>query len=401
MKLTKDNKAHIAIYGRRNVGKSSFVNALIGQEVSIVSAEKGTTTDPVKRSYEILNFAPVIFIDTAGIDDEGTVGKLRVEKTINTINKINLAIILIAENIFGDFEENIISECKKYNTAFFIVHNKSDLGKINDNLKKSLQTKYNVPIIEFSTVEKTDNLLIFNEIKTLISDDISGNDSLIGDLLEINDIVLLIMPIDSAAPAGRLILPQVQAIRDILNNNCVCIGLKETELDFFLKNNPNLKIKLAVTDSQMFGKVDKIIPENIPLTGFSILLARNKGDFKNYLKGTPKIADLKNGDKVLILESCSHHVSCDDIGRVKIPNLLKNFTQKELEFTFIAGLDPIPDAVNDYALVVQCGGCMITKKQIISRLQPFVDAEIPITNYGMAIAFTQGIFYKATKMFEK
>ncbi|MDR2836497.1 MAG: [FeFe] hydrogenase H-cluster maturation GTPase HydF [Bacteroidales bacterium] len=401
MEKGKETKPHIGIYGRRNVGKSSLINALTGQEISIVSEQKGTTTDPVKRSYEILNFAPVIFIDTAGIDDFGDVGKLRVNKTIQTIDKINLALIIISENNFGDFEELIIKECKKFSTPFIIIHNKSDLETLNDDLANTLSAKYNVPVIEFSAKENSNKEILFNLIKDIIPENSWELNSLMGDLLKPNDVVLLIMPIDTEAPSGRMILPQVQAIRDVLDNNCVCIGLKESELDFFLKNNTNLKISLAVTDSQMFGRVDKIVPENIPLTGFSILLARNKGDFYNYLKGTPKISELKDGDKVLILESCSHHVSCDDIGRFKIPNWISNFTKKRIQFVVVAGLDNIPGNITDYALLVQCGGCMITKRQIINRLKPAVDAGIPVTNYGMLIAYIHGIFDKSVSMFKK
>ena len=392
MEKGKENKPQIGIYGKRNAGKSSLINYLTGHEISIVSEKKGTTTDPVKRSYEILNFAPVIFIDTAGIDDDGNIGGLRIEKTIKTIDKINFAIIVITENNFDKYEENIIKECNYYSVPFIIVHNKSDIEKLDANLKNELQQKYNTSIIEFSTKKNYDKELIFDEIKNNISNDFVEQSSLMGDLLQANDIVLLIMPIDSEAPTGRIILPQVQAIRDILDNNCISICLKESELEHFLKTNPNIKIKLAVTDSQLFGSVDKILPKNIPLTGFSILLARKKGDFKNYLKGTPKISELKDGDKILILESCSHNSSCEDIGRVKIPDLLQKFTHKKLNFKVVAGLDNIPEKITDYSLVIQCGGCVLNKKQILNRLKPATDAEIPVTNYGMAIAYMNGLF---------
>ena len=399
MITTKDNKPHIGFYGKRNVGKSSLINTLTGQDISIVSEEKGTTSDPVKRSYEILNFAPVIFIDTAGIDDEGNIGEQRINKTLKTIPLINLAIIVIADNNFNHYEENIIKECKNFSIPFFIIHNKSDICKLDNKLKQLLSDTYNVPILEFSTKTHKNNIKIFDLFKTLIPEKSWELNSLMGEILEPNDVVLLVMPIDSETPTGRLILPQVQAIRDILDNNCVCIGLKESELEYFIKKNPNLNIKLVVTDSKIFKKVDKIIPPNILLTGFSILLAKNKGYFENYLKDTPKIANLKDGDKILILESCSHHSSCDDIGRVKIPDWLLNYTKKQLQFTIVAGLDSIPGDVSDYAFVVQCGGCMITKKQIINRLKPFVEAKIPITNYGMLISFIFGIFDRATRMF--
>jgi len=223
---------------------------------------------------------------------------------------------------------------------------------------------------------------------------------LLGDLVSYGDVVLLITPIDIEAPQGRLILPQVQVIRDILDNDCVAIVLKEREVDSFLKKT-GIKPKLAITDSQIFLKAAASIPRDIPLTGFSVLLARYKGDFDNYLIGTPKINDLKDGDKILILESCSHHVSCDDIGRVKIPRWLSNYTGKSLEYIVIAGLDEIPGKITDYALVVQCGGCVLTRKQVISRLKPAVEAGVPVTNYGMLIAFVQGIYDRAIEPFVK
>lgn len=396
----KENKIHIGIYGKRNVGKSSFINYITGQNISIVSQEKGTTTDPVKRSYEILDFAPVIFIDTAGIDDEGTLGKMRIDKTYNTISNIDIAIIIISDNNFDEKEENIIEQCKNLSIPFLIINNKSDICKISENLKSKITEKYKCPIIDFSTNSNYDKKIIFKTIKNIIPENSWKSESLLGDIITKNDLILLIMPIDTEAPAGRIILPQVQTIRDILDNSCICIALKESELPYFLENN-TMKIKLAVTDSQMFGKVEKIIPEEIPLTGFSILLAKHKGDFENYLLGTPAISKLKDGSNILILESCSHHTSCEDIGRYKIPKLLEKFTNKKLNFTFVSGLSEIPGNITDYNLVVQCGGCMITKKQILNRLKPFTDNNIPITNYGMLIAYTQGIFETATKMFKK
>ncbi len=398
MSTGKENKIHIGIYGRRNVGKSSLINNITGQEISIVADYKGTTTDPVKRSYEILGFGPVIFIDTAGIDDEGDMGKLRTGKTIKTLDTVDLGIIVIADNEFGRYEEMLIDKFSGFDTPFFFIFNKADIVAPDKNLMSELQAKYNAPVLEFSSLTEKNNEIILNKITSLIPDSSHRQNSMIGGLVEPDDIVLLITPIDTEAPAGRMILPQVQAIRDTLDNDCVSIILKENAVESFLQKT-GIKPKLVITDSQMFGKVDKFIPEDIMLTGFSVLLAKHKGDFENYLLGTPEVSKLKRGDKILILESCSHHVACDDIGRYKIPNWINNYTSEELEYTVVTGLDAVPGKITDYALVVQCGGCVLTKKQIISRLRPAVEAGVPVTNYGMLIAYVHGIFDRAVAPF--
>ena len=402
-KKGKDTKPHIGIFGRRNNGKSSLINNLAGQEIAIVSDVAGTTTDPVKKSFEITGFGPVILIDTAGIDDEGDLGLKRIQKTFDAIKLIDLAIIVIANNKIGKFEYKLVEEFKKYNTPYFIIHNKSDIESIKDNSLQLLKKDFNNKITEYSTISgsKLNNLeKVIELIKKTIPESSYKTTSLIGDIVSYGDIVLLITPIDIEAPAGRLILPQVQAIRDILDNDCVAIVLKEREVDAFLRKT-GIKPKLAITDSQIFLKADASVPKDIPLTGFSVVLARLKGDFDNYLKGTPKISDLQDGDRILLLESCTHHVSCDDIGRVKIPRWLLNYTGKKLEFDVVSGLDNLNRDIHDYALVIQCGGCMITKKQIINRLKPAIDANIPVTNYGMAIAWVQGIYQRAIEPFVK
>ena len=396
----KESKPHIGIFGRRNNGKSSFINRLAGQEIAIVSDFAGTTTDPVKKSFEITGFGPVILIDTAGIDDAGELGNKRIEKTLASIKTIDLAILVITENTFGDYEKMLIEEFKKVDTPFFIVHNKSDIKQLTDNSRTLIVSQTNANIIEFDTI-KADNLeKLVRLIKTTIPESAYKSPSLVGDLLSYGDIVLLITPIDIEAPAGRMILPQVQAIRDILDNDAVAIVLKEREVDAFLRKT-KIKPALAITDSQIFTKADASVPRNIPLTSFSTVLARYKGDFESYLKGTPKISDLKDGDCILVLESCTHHVSCDDIGRVKIPRWLSNFTGKKLEYEVVSGLDKLPRDIKEYALLVQCGGCVITRKQLINRLKPAIDAGIPVTNYGMAIAYVQGIYDRAIAPFVK
>lgn len=396
----KDSKPHIGIYGRRNNGKSSLINRLAGQNIAIVSDHAGTTTDPVKKSFEITGFGPVILIDTAGIDDVGDLGTKRIEKTLDSIKTIDLAILVIIENTFGEFEKSLIEEFKKTDTPFFIVHNKSDIIPLNDDTRALIVSQTNASIVEFDTIKAENIERLIRLIKTTIPESAYKTPSLVGDLLSYGDIVLLITPIDIEAPAGRMILPQVQAIRDILDNDAIAIVLKEREVDAFLRKT-KITPALAITDSQIFTKADASIPKNIPLTSFSIMLARFKGDFEHYLKGTPMISKLKDGDRVLSLESCTHHVSCDDIGRVKIPRWISNFTGKKLEYDVVAGLDNLPRDIKEYALVVQCGGCVITRKQLINRLKPAIDAGIPVTNYGMAIAYVQGIFDRAVAPFTK
>ncbi|MBU8892082.1 MAG: [FeFe] hydrogenase H-cluster maturation GTPase HydF [Bacteroidales bacterium] len=396
----KESKPHIGIYGRRNNGKSSLINKLAGQDIAIVSDFAGTTTDPVKKSFEITGFGPVILIDTAGIDDTGELGNKRIEKTLASIKIIDLAILVITENTFGDFEKMLIEKFKDSDTPFFIVHNKSDIQSLSDDSRTLIVSQTNAAITEFNTLKSEYPEELIRLIKKTIPESSYKNPTLIGDLLSYGDIVLLITPIDIEAPAGRMILPQVQAIRDILDNDAVAIVLKEREVDAFLRKT-KIMPALAITDSQIFTKADASVPRSIPLTSFSIILARLKGNFEDYLKGTPKIADLKNGDRILVLESCTHHVSCDDIGRIKIPRWLTNFTGKKLEYDVVTGLDKLQRNIKEYALVVQCGGCVITQKQLINRLKPAIEAGIPVTNYGMAIAYVQGIYERAIAPFIK
>ncbi len=394
----KEIKPHIGIYGRRNNGKSSLINLLAGQGVAIVSDIAGTTTDPVKKSFEITGFGPVILVDTAGIDDEGELGKQRIEKTLETIKIIDLAILVIVSNTFGSFEQDLIKNFEDLDTPYLIIHNKSDEIKPKNEFLIDLEMKTGHSVLEFSTFNPKNYENLIKLIKQTIPESAYKIPTMLGGLISYGDIVLLITPIDIEAPAGRLILPQIQAIRDILDNDAVAIVLKEREVDAFLRKT-GIKPKLAITDSQIFLKADASIPKDIPLTGFSVVLARMKGDFDNYLKGTPKISDLKDGDRILMLESCTHHVSCDDIGRIKIPRWISNFTGKKLDFDVVAGLSKLERDISEYALVIQCGGCMITRKQLINRLNPASKLDIPITNYGMAIAYVQGIYERAIAPF--
>ncbi|NTW33885.1 MAG: [FeFe] hydrogenase H-cluster maturation GTPase HydF [Bacteroidetes bacterium] len=400
MKKGKDLKPHIGIFGRRNNGKSSLINTLVNQDVSIVSDSPGTTTDPVKKSFEIFGIGPSIIIDTAGIDDEGALGEKRVKKTLEVIQSIDCAIIVITNNLFGEVEKHLISLLRKHEVPFLIIHNKQDIEPLNEKLSNLIFKTYGIKPISFSTVNPINTDEVITGIKKTIPATAYQEVSLLKGLVKEKDYVLLVTPIDSEAPEARMILPQVMAIRDVLDNNCICIVLKETELEHFFLTS-QIRPALVVTDSQAFSKVSKLVPSDIPLTGFSILFARLKGDFNRMIEGAYNIAKLKDGDKVLILESCSHVVSCEDIGRVKIPKLIVNFTGKNLKFLVVSGTDNINEPIENFALVIQCGGCVATRKQVLNRLKPGIDNNIPLTNYGMALAFLNGILTRALEPFQK
>lgn len=396
----KEGKPHIGIFGRRNNGKSSLINLLANQEVAIVSDFAGTTTDPVKKSIEIAGLGPVILVDTAGIDDEGTLGKKRIQKTEQALKQVDLGILVLSHNGFGYHEQQLIDALKEYGVPCVVVHNKEDEEKLTPDMAVEITKVCGSEVIALSAryPDKAATERVVTALREQMPESAYRSRSLVGDVIKQGDIVLLITPIDIEAPEGRLILPQVQAIRDILDNDCTAIVVKEREVDNLLRRL-SLKPALAITDSQVFLKADASIPSDIPLTSFSIVLARQKGDFDHYIKGTPYISKLKNGDKVLILESCTHHVSCDDIGRVKIPRWISDFTGKQLEYTMVSGLNDLPESIENYAIVIQCGGCVVTPKQLAGRLKPAIDAGVPVTNYGMAIAYVQGIFHRAVAPF--
>jgi len=396
--MARDLKPHIGIFGRRNVGKSSFINALTGLDVAIVSEVPGTTTDPVKKSMEILGVGPAIIIDTAGIDDSGELGEKRIAKTLDVIKQIDCAILLITDNTFGEFEETLIRKFYKADVDCLIVYNKVDMEPLLNSTIKEIQQYTNSPIVEFSAKTNFNIKCVIETLKSIIPETAYQKPSLLKGLINRGDIVLLITSNDSEAPEGRLILPQVMAIRDVLDNGAINIVVNETELELFL-HNTGVKPKLIITDSQAFKTVNKIVPPDIPLTGFSVAYAHMRGPFADYVKGAGKISDLKDGDRILILESCTHQVSCDDIGRFKIPNWLREYTKKQLSFDVVAGLDEIKNPITDYALVIQCGSCMITRKQVFSRLAEAIEAGVPVTNYGLTIAWINGIFERAIAPF--
>lgn len=398
MSKGKDHKPHIGIYGRRNVGKSSFINALTGMDVAIVSEIPGTTTDPVKKSIEIFGIGPAIIVDTAGIDDAGELGLKRVDKSFQSLAHIDAAILIISNNQFGEFEQLLINKFNEFEIEYLIVHNKEDEERLSPETTAKIKGITAAPL-EVCSVKKSENIAeVIELLKLTIPQTSYQKTTLLGDIIHKDDIVMLITPIDSEAPDGRMILPQAMAIRDVLDNNAVNIVLKETEVEAFF-NNTNVKPKLVVTDSQAFHFVSKIIPTDIPLTGFSILYARMRGPFEEYIKGVKKLSSLENGDRILILESCVHQVSCEDIGRYKIPNWIRKFSGKSLEFDVAAGLSEIEKPITTYQLVIQCGGCMITRKQLMNRLKPALEANIPVTNYGLSIAYMNGILERAIEPF--
>jgi len=400
MEKGRDNKPHIGIFGRRNFGKSSLINALTGQEVAIVSAHPGTTTDPVKKSVEFPGIGPVILIDTAGIDDSGDLGMKRGDKAMQVMKIIDLAIVVLNNNELGNYEIGLVDNLYESGVPYVFVHNKSDLFPMTPEFRDQVISVFNAPVIAFNSVHPGNLDALIDSICKTMPVSAWQKQSLLGDLVSYGDIVLLITPIDIEAPEGRLILPQVQAIRDLLDNDCVAVVIKEREVDSFLRKT-GIKPALVVCDTSVILKADASIPKDIPLTGFSILLAHFKGEFENYLQGTPRIGELKDGDRVLLLESCTHHVSCDDIGRVKIPRWMSSYSGKKLNFDVVTGLNHLDRKISEYALVVQCGGCMITRKQLVNRLKPAIDAGIPVTNYGMAIAWMQGVYSRAVRPFVK
>ncbi|MCX6270096.1 MAG: [FeFe] hydrogenase H-cluster maturation GTPase HydF [Bacteroidetes bacterium] len=396
----KENKPHIGIFGRRNNGKSSLINALTGQETAIVSEVPGTTTDPVKKSMEIPGIGAVVLLDTAGIDDLGELGLKRIGKSLDALKTIDLGILLITGNQFGEEEKQLITAFNEQEVPFIIIHNKSDIQALKPELARELVNTCKTKVLDFSALQHPDLTELIEIIRLKIPESACKSAVLVGDLISYGDVVLLITPIDIEAPEGRMILPQVQVIRDVLDHDGIAVVCKEREVDTLIRTlNP--RPKLVVTDSQVFPKADASIPKDIMLTSFSVVLARQKGTFEDYLKGTPTISKLNDGDKVLILESCSHHVSCDDIGRVKLPRWISNFTGKQLHFQVVPGLDKLPDDLSSFSLVVQCGGCVITRKQVQNRIRQAIQAGIPVTNYGMTIAYVHGIYNRAIAPFTR
>lgn len=387
---------HIGIFGKRNAGKSSLINTLLGEHVAIVSPQGGTTTDPVKKRMEIFGVGPVQLIDTAGLDDTGELGAQRVKKTKEVFSQIDLAFLLFTGNVFGKEEKEAFKALQKYEIPVILIHNQSDIIPLDQELAFELTHNLGTDVVEFSCCmleEEAQKEAIEGLIALIVKNLEDSEKSILHGLVAEGETVALVCPVDGGAPTGRLILPQVMAIRDILDHRGTAVVLQPEQLEGYLaKNIPNR----VVTDSQVFGQVAALTPEQIPLTSFSVLLARAKGNFSAYLEGAEVIPSLKKGDHILILESCAHHKSCDDIGRVKIPAMLHKYIGEHpgaLTFTFVSGLDPVPD--HPYSLVIQCGGCMVTSRQLNNRIRGLIGKGLKVTNYGMAIAWMNGIFKRA------
>lgn len=388
--MVKMNRPHIGIFGKMNVGKSSLINALTGQEVSVVAEHPGTTTDPVRKIIEILGIGPVSLIDTAGLDDTSALGAQRIRRTHEALGQADLAVLVFAD-VFDAYDQSLMETCIARKIPFFFVHNKSDLHPLNVEIKGA-------DVVDFSCKEP--NLPgLLDMIKKHLPKSSYSQDGILDDFVRRGDEVVLVIPIDASAPEGRLILPQVQTIRNLLDIGATAVCLKDSELQNWLRVHTP---RLVVTDSQAFAYVNSVVPASVPLTSFSILFSRVKGDFDLFLKGTRAIDNLQDGDRVLIMESCSHSVNlCDDIGRTKIPHLLKKYTGKKLEFDVIANLDALPQDVSAYKLAVQCGGCMVTRRQILNRLDKLAEQGVSVSNYGMTLAYCNGIFDRVTEIFRR
>ena len=382
-------RIHIGFFGRRNAGKSSLVNAVTGQDLAVVSDVLGTTTDPVYKAMELLPLGPVMIIDTPGFDDVGSLGELRVRKTKNVLNKTDIAILVVdATEGLQVCDQELLDLFKAKNIAHIIVYNKSDL------LAEIPPSEGNVMYVS------AQNMQGIYELKEKIAACVPNEDMtlrLVGDLINPGDFLVLVVPIDKAAPKGRLILPQQQTIRDILEANAISIVAKESELTQTLAGLAK-KPAMVITDSQVFARVSAETPSDIPLTSFSILMARYKGLLEAAVKGVAAINNLKDGDVILMAEGCTHHRQCDDIGSVKIPRWLKEYTKKDLIFKTVSGTE-FPDDLSPYALIIHCGGCMLKEREMRYRTKCAVDQNIPITNYGTIIAYMQGILPRSLEIF--
>ncbi|MBP3328709.1 MAG: [FeFe] hydrogenase H-cluster maturation GTPase HydF [Clostridia bacterium] len=380
-------RVHIGFFGMRNAGKSSLVNAVTGQELAVVSDVKGTTTDPVKKAMELLPLGPVVIIDTPGIDDEGELGELRIKKAKQALAQTDIAVLVVDSQIgLCEKDKALIEEFKARKTPYIIAYNKSDLGK-----KEADENAISV-----SAKDKTN----INELKERIASLAKGAKSekrIVADLIQSGDTVVLVIPIDESAPKGRLILPQQQTIRDILDSGCTAICCRDTELVQTLDSLAK-KPKLVITDSQAFGRVSKDVPDDIPLTSFSILFARYKGDLAELVKGAAMLSQIKDGDRILIAEGCTHHRQCNDIGTVKMPGWIEKFSNAKPNFSFTSGTE-FPENPEEFRLIVHCGGCMLNEKEMQSRIGKATQAGVPVINYGIAIAHMNGILRRSIALF--
>lgn len=395
-KTPASNRLHIGIFGKRNTGKSSLINALTGANTAIVSEIAGTTTDPVYKAMEILPIGPCMLIDTAGIDDVGVLGEERVKRTLVVLRKTDVGLIVVEPDTAIDgFEEDLIRVFQEKKLPFLFVINKSELpGK---NARNYLE-KNNFPFIKVSSKIKQG----IEELKNKIIEMAPGHWSpipLVGDIIKAKDLVILVCPIDGAMPQGRLILPQVQVMRDCLDNNATALVTKETELLDCLKALKE-KPRLVITDSQVFQDVHDMLPKDMPLTSFSTIFARHKGDLNVYIQGVYAIEKLTDGDEILIAEACTHHVQPEDIGRTKIPTWLLNYTKKDLHFEVTAGGD-FPEDLSRFKMIISCGGCMVNRREILHRIEKAKAAQVAITNYGILLAYLSGILERVIAPFKE
>ncbi|MGN0013842.1 MAG: [FeFe] hydrogenase H-cluster maturation GTPase HydF [Candidatus Gastranaerophilaceae bacterium] len=396
-KTPKSMRLHIGIFGKRNAGKSSLINKLTHQDTSIVSPVAGTTTDAVEKTMEMLPLGPVVFIDTAGIDDDSELGYKRIEKSEKIVDRTDIAIIVCDYSGWNNFEIELAKRFNEQNIPIIAVINKKDIKQISDESLNIIKN-YTKTYIEISAL--TDNDVPAKIREALIRnvpEEFINPPSILQGLVKKEDVVILVTPIDKEAPKGRLILPQVNVLRELLDNVCIAVVTTEKTLKKSLESLKNPP-KIVITDSQAFKEVAEIVSEEIALTSFSILFAGLKGDLREFFEGASAIDKLKDGDKVLICESCTHHPIEDDIGRVKIPRLIKNKTGKNLDFENVSSHE-FPKNINEYKLIVHCGGCMTNRREILSRISKSKEANIPITNYGMAISHCLGILKRAIKPF--
>ncbi len=396
MKTLRSMRLHIGIFGKTNVGKSSFINKITNQDISIVSEISGTTTDVVEKSMELLPVGPVNFLDTAGINDDSKLGAARLEKTLKVINRTDIAVLVCDYSGIDSYEKELIKKFDEYKIPFIIVVNKTDIQQPSDKVIEDIKTVTDNILIT-STVSDNQIIYKFKELVVkILPEDFVNTPKIVGDLVPERSTVILVIPIDKEAPKGRIILPQVQTLRDLLDCGNKVLSVRDTELKDALEELKNPPA-LVITDSQAFKKVSEIVPANIPLTSFSILFARLKGDLRAFIEGAKAIDNLQDNDKILILESCTHHAIEDDIGKVKIPNLLRKKTGKNLVIEHFSGHD-FPN-ISEYKLIIHCGACMTNRREILSRIIQANKANIPITNYGITISYCLGILNRAIEIF--
>ena len=382
------DRIHIGIFGRRNAGKSSIINAITGQELAIVSDIEGTTTDPVSKAMELLPLGPVVIIDTPGLDDSGVLGEMRIKKTYQVLNKTDIA-LLVVDSCVGitEYDFAVLEKIREKKIPCLTVFNKSDISGMSVNTENE---------ISVSTVTGENIHELKERIARIVPQNIMEY-PIIADKVKSGDCVVMVVPIDKAAPKGRIILPQQNTLRELLDSGCTAVVCRDSELEHTL-DTMSKPPKFVITDSQVFGKVSKIVPENICLTSFSILFARHKGNIFELVKGVKKLDTLSDNDIVLISEGCTHHRQCGDIGTVKLPSWIKKYTGRDIKFEFTSGTE-FPAELSKYSMIIHCGGCMLNEREMKYRIKCAADAEVPITNYGMTIAYVNGILRKSLEIF--